>query len=380
MVAALDSGDCITSELSDRIIVLDPGHGGEDPGSIGITDGSGIHFKVKNYGDLKKKYQNGTLVKEKDITWEICELLESKLTGAEADVFMTREENENPRDSERVSEARSHLPEEEYNKKDLIFVSIHCNALGWNKKNKKYLEQKGVYVYVEEKKEDLYFAYTHAKKNTWVPIPKTEKWGKLILYGPHKFSKKLVTTVSESFGGTSNSSSKVVLSFNDISAILIETGYITNPQDVESLVNNKGGIANSIFEGICNYFKYDMGINITVPDPSGWDREEIKSGPHKGKHWGPFIQEEKEYVTIKNNRQYKEDIGCWTVADAAGHKYKFPARFILERRGSVKVRTGEGTNSKTDRYIGYKTHIWNNEGDTAYLRDHHKKLVTTSRR
>lgn len=58
----------------------------------------------------------------------------------------------------------------------------------------------------------------------------------------------------------------------------------------------------------------------------------------------------------------------YTLRDRSGHLYKFPT-FTLRPRASVTVHTGRGTNTGTNLYWGSGSFIWNNTGDTAYLRN-----------
>jgi hypothetical protein len=74
-----------------------------------------------------------------------------------------------------------------------------------------------------------------------------------------------------------------------------------------------------------------------------------------------------EYVTIHNSGHSSASLTGWTVRDAAGHRYTFGS-FRLRSGGSVRVHTGHGTNTSTSRYWGSGNYIWNNDGDTAYLR------------
>jgi hypothetical protein len=66
----------------------------------------------------------------------------------------------------------------------------------------------------------------------------------------------------------------------------------------------------------------------------------------------------------------------WTLSDAAAHIFTFPA-FTLEARATVNVWTKGGTDTSTDSYWGSGAAIWNNTGDTAYLRDDQGSLVDT---
>lgn len=58
----------------------------------------------------------------------------------------------------------------------------------------------------------------------------------------------------------------------------------------------------------------------------------------------------------------------WTLRDIANHVFTFPT-FSLAPNATVRVWTKSGTNTSTDLYWGSGAAIWNNTGDTAYLRD-----------
>jgi hypothetical protein len=75
-----------------------------------------------------------------------------------------------------------------------------------------------------------------------------------------------------------------------------------------------------------------------------------------------------EYVTIKNTSTTTRALTGYTVRDKSNHVYKF-GTFSLGAGKSVRIHTGKGTNTPTDRYWGRAAYVWNNTGDTAYLRN-----------
>lgn len=83
-----------------------------------------------------------------------------------------------------------------------------------------------------------------------------------------------------------------------------------------------------------------------------------------------------EYVTIKNTSTVKRSLTGYTIKDAANHTYKF-GTFSLGAGKSVRIHTGTGTNTSTDRYWGSGAYIWNNTGDKAYLRNASSTLRDT---
>lgn len=76
-----------------------------------------------------------------------------------------------------------------------------------------------------------------------------------------------------------------------------------------------------------------------------------------------------EYVKLTNRRSTTINLKYWTLRDKSNHVYKFASDFRLASGASVYIHTGKGTNTSTHRYWGSGAYIWNNTGDTAYLRN-----------
>ncbi len=81
-----------------------------------------------------------------------------------------------------------------------------------------------------------------------------------------------------------------------------------------------------------------------------------------------------EYVILKNTRTSAINLKGWTLRDKANHVYTFTS-FSLGATKSVVVHTGRGTNTATHRYWGQGNYVWNNTGDTAYVRTPARTLV-----
>lgn len=75
-----------------------------------------------------------------------------------------------------------------------------------------------------------------------------------------------------------------------------------------------------------------------------------------------------EYVVIENRGESARDLSGWTLADEAGHVYEFEG-VTLAAGATVTVHTGSGTDNATDVFWGQDEALWNNDGDTATLRD-----------
>jgi hypothetical protein len=76
-----------------------------------------------------------------------------------------------------------------------------------------------------------------------------------------------------------------------------------------------------------------------------------------------------EWIQLRNSCSTGKSLYHWTVRDAAGHIYKF-GTYTLGGSKKVKVHTGNGTNSATDRYWNAGGYVWNNTGpETARLKN-----------
>ena len=75
-----------------------------------------------------------------------------------------------------------------------------------------------------------------------------------------------------------------------------------------------------------------------------------------------------EWVQLHNRTRGTVTLTHWTLRDRAGHVYKF-GTYRINAGGYVKIHTGRGTNTQTNRYWGQRWYIWNNNGDGATLKN-----------
>jgi Lamin Tail Domain len=76
-----------------------------------------------------------------------------------------------------------------------------------------------------------------------------------------------------------------------------------------------------------------------------------------------------EWIQLKNPCSSGKSLNGWTIKDAANHRYPF-GTYTLAAGGTVKIHTGKGRNTATDRYWGQAWYVWNNTGsETAALRN-----------
>jgi hypothetical protein len=87
-----------------------------------------------------------------------------------------------------------------------------------------------------------------------------------------------------------------------------------------------------------------------------------------GPDYGSNASLNAEWVLLKNTGGYRISLQGWTLRDAAGHVYHFPAAFRLGAGSTVKIHTGKGSNTRRNLYWGSGSYIWNNDSDTATLK------------
>ncbi len=106
------------------------------------------------------------------------------------------------------------------------------------------------------------------------------------------------------------------------------------------------------------------GRNVAIaeihPDPEGRDRENLFD----------------EYIVIENREDAPLDRTGWTVSDEANHRYLFP-NFTLKAKAAVWLRTCLGRNTESELFWGSRNSIWNNDGDTIFMRDTEGQLILT---
>ena len=216
-----------TKRISRKIskIVIDPGHGGRDPGAIGP------------HGE-----------KEKDITLAIGIALAKRLRAEGFEVFLTRDEDIFIPLEERTSFANK--------KKADLFISIHVNS-----NPNKSLD--GVETYFLNMTKDAYAIQVAATENETTTKSLSDLQfiiNDLMLNSKINESSKFATYVQNSIISSHEKSNHTcqnhgvkqalfyVLVGAQMPAILIETGFITNP--TESKLLQKETYQNSIIDGI----------------------------------------------------------------------------------------------------------------------------------
>ena len=220
------------------VVVLDPGHGGEDPGAIG---------------------RRGT--REKDIVLVIAKLLKAKLhDDAGFRIALTRDADFFVPLEQRVARARRLRAD--------LFVSVHADAFIHPQANGSSvfaLSERGAtstaakWLANRENEADLiggvnlslkdgFLARTLLDLSQTAQINDSLKLGKLVL--------SELGEVNRLHKGSVEQAGFAVLKAPDIPSILVETAFISNPDEEKKLCDprHQNKIADAISDGIKRYF------------------------------------------------------------------------------------------------------------------------------
>ena len=212
-------------------IMIDPGHGGKDPGAMG----------------------NG--LREKDIVLDIARRLARQLRASGVKVYMTRDKDAFISLRGRAKMANKIMPD--------VFISIHANS-------SRSKTAKGIEVYyVSEKVDDSTRAVVAAENSALRFEGTTDDKLKVIVWDiihteNRAESRKLAEAIAHNIAKIMRSPNRgakgapfYVLKWTNVPSVLIEVGFISNPQEARKLADPayREKIARAIFEGLISYFE-----------------------------------------------------------------------------------------------------------------------------
>ena len=223
--------------LKVRTVVIDPGHGGHDPGAIGPTG-----------------------LREKDVTLKIAKSLKKWLekegytTGITRTV-LTREDDRFIPLEERTAIAKKHGAD--------LFISIHCNA---HRKNGVY----GVETYFLSFTDDPEAIQIAARENVtttkrisdlkdiiknYLLNSKIDESSRLARYVQGSVVDHLGTNYTNINNKGVKKAPFIVLIGADIPSVLVEASYISNPREEQRLRDSRyiDKLAEGILSGIKSY-------------------------------------------------------------------------------------------------------------------------------
>ncbi len=238
--AKKSSGSAPAGSREVKNIVIDPGHGGKDPGAIG-------------------KFSN-----EKDIVLSVGKLLEKELTKRGFRVKLTRSTDKFIQLSERPQIANRWNGD--------LFISLHCNSIDGARRTK----AKGFRIYVlrdPESEEDRAIARRENKvaslygdknsKDELSPLDWLKIQARLEQYkqASYTFTEKVIQSYEGGKiprqGSGAGGAGFMVLVGAFMPATLIELGFISNPEEERYMNSEKGqkDMAKRIAIGVEEYKK-----------------------------------------------------------------------------------------------------------------------------
>ena len=181
--------------LKDRVIIIDPGHGGTDSGNTFGT------------------------IYEKDVVLKVSKLVERKLAATGANVLMTRTDDVYPTLPDRVDFTNVNYGE--------IFVSIHANSVLNN---------------TTANGTETFYAMTSGDKQESIDLATF-------------VNNQIVNDIKMRNRGVKNEQFYVIRN-TIIPAILVELGFLTNSEDRAKLTDDHyiELFAESIYKGIVEYY------------------------------------------------------------------------------------------------------------------------------
>ena len=239
------SGRLPTELRAVQTVVIDPGHGGRDPGAVGI-DG----------------------LREKDVNLAIARELLVHLTERGFAAVLTREDDKTVSLEERTAIAESTGGD--------VFISIHANA-------SKHSRTRGIEIYTLDANHERHSLDVAARENGVPPAkldPMQRALARIQAGEMASHSERLAALVHEDVIRGAREQDKslpdlglkkgpfYVLFMSSMSSVLVETGFITNPHDA-GLLRKPGYqslIAERIAEGVDRYRRQiQLGAGSVMP-------------------------------------------------------------------------------------------------------------------
>ena len=218
-------------------IVIDPGHGGRDPGAI------------SPWG-----------LKEKDVNLKIAKYLYSLLRKEGFRVYLTRNGDYFVSLKERVSFAKK--------RKADLFISIHANANPYSSRLRGFEVYYGSLKFLDTQSKILATAEELYKNNNTLPTSLKNILGKMAYQENRRRTRYLASAILDSAEKLGLFTNKVlgapfyVLKYNICPAVLIEVGYLTNRYEEKLLRTSlyQRQLASAILQGILKLKNYTQRI------------------------------------------------------------------------------------------------------------------------
>lgn len=210
------------------VVVIDAGHGGSDPGNLGT-----------------KRYRTT----EKEVTLDVALLLRQYISERFPDVkiVMTREKDDYPSLQRRVALANETQAD--------LFISIHCDAfdnpqargsstfvMGMHKSEEslRVAMRENASIYKEEDYETRYAGFNPDDPDTYIALALKQS---VYLNQSLELGSLIQNQFSDRVGRKDRGVKQAgyyVISFTNMPSVLVELGFLTNPEE-EDFLNSENG-------------------------------------------------------------------------------------------------------------------------------------------
>ena len=241
------------------VVVIDAGHGGADPGNLGT-----------------KRYRTT----EKEVTLDVALLLRKYISERFPDVkiVMTRERDEYPSLQRRVAMANETQAD--------LFISIHCDAfdnpqargsstfvMGMHKSEEslRVAMKENASIYQEDDYETRYAGFNPDDPDTYIALALKQS---VYLNQSLELGSLIQNQFADRVGRKDRGVKQAgyyVISFTNMPSVLVELGFLTNPEE-EDFLNSQNGkelMASALLRAFRTYKeKHHPGPSARQPQPT----------------------------------------------------------------------------------------------------------------
>ena len=241
------------------VVVIDAGHGGADPGNLGT-----------------KRYRTT----EKEVTLDVALLLRKYISERFPDVkiVMTRERDEYPPLQRRVAMANETQAD--------LFISIHCDAfdnpqargsstfvMGMHKSEEslRVAMKENASIYQEDDYETRYAGFNPDDPDTYIALALKQS---VYLNQSLELGSLIQNQFADRVGRKDRGVKQAgyyVISFTNMPSVLVELGFLTNPEE-EDFLNSQNGkelMASALLRAFRTYKeKHHPGPSARQPQPT----------------------------------------------------------------------------------------------------------------
>lgn len=339
------------------VVVIDAGHGGEDPGNLGTG-----RYKVT----------------EKHVTLDVATRLKKLIEERHPDVkiVMTRTSDSFPTLKDRVRIANESRAD--------LFISIHCDAftkptavgsstfvMGMHKSEEsmRVAMQENAAIFREKDYENRYDGFDPKDPDTYIALSLRES---VFLNQSLEFGALVQSQFRDRVGRIDRGVRQAgyyVISFTNMPSTLIELGFLTNAAEEDFLVSEQGKeyMSSAIYRAFKDYKAKHHSSSSSVPTDKPADRPTASgagesaasrtspagSGPiyrvqilassTRIPSTDPRLAGQTEVVEYLRDGLYKYAVGAATTPEAAEKLKKslrengFPGAFVVAFQGDVPV-------------------------------------------